>query len=86
MHRYYDWLLTDVDPRAYRMGAFESENENEEREDAGIQFCRPLQWRVSEILDRNRNFLIAKVATRPWLLLSLGCSGHASRLPCAFSA
>ncbi|MBK8023620.1 MAG: GNAT family N-acetyltransferase [Chloroflexi bacterium] len=64
VQRYYDWLLTDVHPRAYRMGAFDGEKM------LGFNFAGRYNGALSGFLDRNRNFLIAKVATRPWLLLT----------------
>lgn len=62
--RYYAWLLAEVHPHAYRMGAFDGEHL------LGFNFAGRYNGALSGFLQHNRNFLIAKVAARPWLLLT----------------
>ncbi|MBL8133249.1 MAG: GNAT family N-acetyltransferase [Anaerolineae bacterium] len=62
--RYYAWLLTDAHPHAYRMGAFDGERL------IGFNFAGRYNGALSGFLQRNRSFLIARVAARPWLLLT----------------
>jgi ribosomal protein S18 acetylase RimI-like enzyme len=62
--RYYSWLLSSAHPNAYRIGAF---NDNEM---VGFNFAGRYNGATGGFLQHNRNFLIRKVATRPWLVLT----------------
>jgi len=62
--RYYTWLMDDTHREAQRIGAFAGSTL--------IGFCFGGRFNGAMIgfLQRNRNFLIAKVISRPWLLVT----------------
>lgn len=64
VRRYYAWLLMDVHSNAYRIGAFDGDRL------VGFNFAGRYNGALSGYLQRNRNFLMMKVAQRPWLLIT----------------
>ncbi len=62
--RYYTWLMDDTHREAQCIGAFADSTL------VGFCFGGRYNGAMTGFLQRNRNFLIAKVISRPWLLVT----------------
>ncbi len=64
--RYYAWLLHETHTDAHRVGAWQGDRL------VGFNFAGRFNGAMTGFLQRNRNFLIGRVARRPWLILTNG--------------